>query len=88
MVIIRISVLFCNHRKYGSEVPWSQTPKMKIDQPLSLSLNSLPEQAFHFAIRHHVEQDRSGVPHEAVRPTRSDAGSDDAGDRVHPEPIE
>ena len=36
----------------------------------------------------HVEQDGAGVADQAEGPTGDDAGTDDAGERVHPEPAE
>jgi len=59
-----------------------------IGELVAVTLNHLPQIVRHAPIRVHVEQDRARVADQPIRPTGDDASSDDAGERVHPEPPE
>src|SRR5271169_6598770 len=44
-VIVRIPVLFCDHRDNRPEVPGTQAPKMKVGELVALALDGLPQPA-------------------------------------------
>ena len=66
----------------------TKAPEMEIGERVAVALDRLPQAVRHAPIRVHVEQDRPGVADQAKRPTGDHAGSDDARERVHPEPAE
>ena len=51
-------------------------------------LDGLAEVFGHVAVGGHVQQDGAGVADQAEGPAGDDAGADDAGERVHPQPAE
>ena len=69
-------------------MPRPQAPEMEIGELVALALNGLAQIVRHMPVRIHVEQDRAGVPDQAVRPAGDDDSADDARKRVHPEPAE
>ena len=46
-IVVRVSVVRRDHRNDRPEVPWTQAPKMKIGEQVSLALNGLAKAALH-----------------------------------------
>src|ERR1700738_3981725 len=87
-IIVSLTSLAGYDRDYRPEMPRPQAPKMEIGELVTLGLNFLTQLVGHAFVGIHVEQDRAGVPDQAVRPTGNDASTDDASKRVHPKPPE
>ena len=66
----------------------AQPPDMQVGQPVPIGLDFLPQPFGQLPVRVHIQQDTSGIAHQPVRPACDDAGADDAGQRVHPQPAE
>ena len=56
---------------------------MQIFELVAVALDRRPHAFRHGAIGVHVEQDRTGIPNEPVRPDRDHHGTADSGHRVH-----
>ena len=69
-------------------MPGPETPDVQVGEPVALVLHDAPHPVCHAAVRIHVEQDGTRVPHEAVCPGRDHARAHDARERVHPKPAE
>ena len=67
-------------------MPRSETPRVQISQLITIGLDHGAHALCHAPVRVHVEQDRTGIPDQAVRPASDDGGTDNARQRVHPEP--
>ncbi|KAH0444427.1 hypothetical protein KCU90_g955, partial [Aureobasidium melanogenum] len=61
-------------------------PYMQVDHLVSAILDRVTYALRHAPVGVHVEQDRSRVAHQAVRPVCNHQRADDTGERVHPEP--
>src|ERR1700730_9767695 len=75
-----------DYRHDRAEMSRPQPPQMKVADLIRLALDRLAHIVGHMAVRVHVEQDRSRIAGQPVRPTRDDARAEDARERVHPEP--
>jgi hypothetical protein len=64
----------------------AKTPKMQIRQSIPINLDHGPHAIGHPTIGVHIEQDRTGVTHEAIGPSSDNDGPAQARDRVHPGP--
>ena len=64
----------------------TQSPKVKIAQPVAVGLDEFPDSRLDFPVGVHVEQDAAGVADQAVGPAGDDERADDPGERVHPQP--
>jgi hypothetical protein len=78
---------FRAYRNNRPQMSWPQAPEMEIANLIPIAFNRLPQIIRHAPIGIHVEQDRPCIPDQAIRPARDNAGSDDTGERVHPEPF-
>src|SRR5271166_4807665 len=85
-IIVRLAWFRRDDRNDRPEMAWPQAPKVEIGELVAVALNGLAQLACHALVGVHVEQDRSGVADQAVRPTGDDASPDDTGERVHPKP--
>ena len=65
---------------------WTEAPEVKVGNAIAVRLDHPAYAIGQAAVRHHVEQDRAGVAHQAPRPAGDDTRAEDAGERVHPEP--
>src|ERR1700730_5945905 len=83
-IIVGITCLAGDDRNDRAEMPRPKAPEMQIGEHVTIGLDFRPQLAGHALVGIHVEQDRAGVPDQAVRPTGDDARADDAGQRVHP----
>ncbi len=75
-------------RQDRAEVAGAEPPQMHIDQRVAVALDRRAQSRGQPRVRVHVEQHRAGVADQAGRPTDDDAGADQAGERVHPQPAE
>ena len=63
-----------------------QAPEMEIGEFVVLAFDGLAQIGRHMPVGIHIEQDRAGVPDQTVGPACDDDRTDDAGERVYPEP--
>src|SRR6202158_3353491 len=85
-IIFSIMSLAGDDRNDRPEMPRPQAPKMEIGERITLGLDFLTQLVGHALVGIHIEQNRAGVPDQAIGPTGDDASPDDASERIHPKP--
>src|SRR5271169_4762436 len=75
-----------DHGHDRAEMSRPQPPQMKVGEFITFAFDRLADIVAHMAVRVHIEQDRTRVAGQPVRPTGDDARADDARERVHPGP--
>jgi hypothetical protein len=73
-------------RDNSPQVSRTQAPQMEIGEFIAFALNGLTQIVRHVRIGVHIQQDRTSVADQPVRPTRDDTSTRDTREGVHPEP--
>lgn len=87
-IVRRLTLGLRRDRDNSAEMAWPQSPEVQVGDAVALALDHALDLLGHVGVGHAVEQDGAGVADESDRPACDHKRTNEAGQRVHPEPAE